>query len=136
MKIKIIIFNLIFIIAGCVYEPPPVFYYFSIINNTNQILYIESETIDDSYMKYDTLFAGQEVNRKIVEMQCYDDYYKDSLVATFFKKINITTKDKKITIDPFKRINWNEKLDLKGNSCKYGNVYYKLEIYSKYFQNY
>lgn len=131
MKIKKILFSFIIIniiIIGCVYEPPPVIYTFSIINNTNKILYIESETIEDSYLNYDTLKVGQEFKRKIIKMQCYDDYYKDTLVAAFFKELKISVSEKRIYVDPFKRNNWKEKLVLKGGNCKYGNANHKMVI--------
>lgn len=132
MKIKkAIALGLVMSITGCVYEPPPVFYTFIITNNSDHEIYIQSKTVKDTYVCYDTLVSGQEYKREIMKLQCYDDYYKDTLVAALFKKLEITTSAGKVNIDPYKRNNWKEKLELHGsNNCKSGYAYYLLGIYN------
>jgi len=128
---KIILFSILFfLINGCdSHEPNAVGYEFRIINKTKTILYLESENKNSNVgLKKDTIFQNQEFMTAKLGF-CYKNYH-DTLISSFFSKLEIKTAEKKVKIDPFVRANWKESLALKGFSlfCKGGKVYYTLVI--------
>jgi hypothetical protein len=65
----------------------------------------------------------------MTEMHCYQDWYKDTLITHFFKKLEIyDDNNTEIPIDPFNRKNWKETLEFKDGNCGGGNINYKLFV--------
>lgn len=113
-------------------ESPMTYYSFTIKNITNYSIIIESQTIDESYVHFDTLDKGQIINRKILQLQSFTDY-KDTLVTTFFKSLKLKALNKNLSLDPLNRKSWNENLDsLSNNNCKSGTCFYTLIIKEEY----
>jgi hypothetical protein len=133
MKIYIkttIILSCLFVLS-CVMESPLTYYSFTIKNSTNTAIVVESKTIDDNYIRFDTLNKGQAINRKILQLQCFADY-KDTLIRSFFKNLKLSIPNKSLYIDPLNRKNWNENLEsLTGSNCKSGTCFYSLTINEK-----
>jgi hypothetical protein len=127
-KNKILFLFLSFIFEGCLYETPPIKRIFTIVNNSNYPLYIQSKTINDAQTLYDTVVVGGEYKRDFKQFYCYDDYYKDTLIAAFFKTLKIDSPKGIQYIDLFIRKKWKETFNLKGNTCKGGEIYYELTI--------
>ena len=131
-SISILIISLALI--SCIYEPPPVFYHFKITNNSTNKLNIESITIDNEVIQNDSVFKGSSFEKKILMLHCYKDYYKDSLINVFFKKLKVSS-NKKLEIDFFNRKNWKESIILKNNNyCSAGDANYELIINDKDFK--
>lgn len=125
------VISLIILLEGCLYEPPPVYYSFTIENKSDSVLVVKSLTIEDSYEHIDTLRKNENYNIEIIKMQCYDDFYKDSLIKVFFNTLELYSLNKKIKINPYLRKNWKESLRLEGRNCKKGTAAYTLSIASK-----
>lgn len=130
MKNIIAIFSFI-LLSGCIYEPPPVNYIFIIKNNSDYTLYVEHQAVNEEYLRTDSIVVGGEYKTEFTKLHCYQDFYGDTLINTFYKKIRITVSQKEISINLFNRVNWKESLHLKNGSCKGGDVSYLLTIYNK-----
>lgn len=128
------IFGFIFCVLfleGCTYEPPPIIYSFTIINNSNEEISIESKAENDEYPVFENIFPGKSYKNEIIKYHCYRDYFKDTLISFFFKPFVITHNGELLKIDPMNRNNWMEEKYLRGFICKEGMISYTLNVTQK-----
>lgn len=127
---RILLINILFAImlAGCLYEAPPTTYCFKIINNTSCEISVESKMESDEYIVIEKIIPHETYKREIVKYHCYQDYYKDTLIPSFFQLLEISCNEKKLVIDPNNRKNWKEEKELRGIVCEEGFIRYSLEI--------
>lgn len=109
-------------------EPPITFYSFSIINKTDKPIIIESKTIKDKYISYDTITTSQRFYKRIRKVQCFYEY-KDTLISSFFELLKVRPYGKVLILDAHKTDNWVLKADsLSNGKCKGGACDYILII--------
>lgn len=128
---------LVIISSSCTYEPPPVFYKFTIKNTTNDSIDVIYNTLEEERNYYKTISSSENFEVEFTELHCYNDYYKDSLLSHFFEALEITSSNsnKVLNIDVFNRSNWKEKLNISEEKiCNYGDVSYTLEISDDNFE--
>lgn len=129
MNIKYFLFFQLFIIpTSCAMEPPTTVYNFEIKNYSDSIIVINTETIKYREINSDTLRPGETFNREFIQLGCFKDY-SDTLLNTFFKKIEIIICSDSLKIYPYQRKNWKDSLNLNGLLfCKGGKASYKLYL--------
>jgi len=130
-KLHLISLLLILVLSSCTYEPPPVFYKFTIKNSTTDSIEIIYNTEKEVRNYYKRISSSENFEVEFTKLQCYKDYYKDSLVSHFFETLEITSpnSNKVLNMDVFNRSNWKEKLNISEEKfCNYGDVSYTLEI--------
>lgn len=125
------------IFSGCIYEPPPTFYEFNIANYSENDIIIISRTIKEDNTSYDTVKVNAKYHRRMVKLHCYNDYYHDSLLYAFFKRLEIYSKNKPMEMNVFNRINWKEDLNNleSAKGCKSGLLIYELAVRNNSFMS-
>ena len=89
-------------------EAPLTHYTFMVVNNTNQKIIINYNSIISEYEKSDTIQPHNIFEKEFGIHSCYKDY-KDSLILKFFPKFLIQNQfQKRIIRDPLKSNNWEK----------------------------
>ena len=106
------IFIILICLIGCTFDPGFSAYQFIIKNNSSQTIIVESKTNFD-FIQNDTLKPNQICYVESGSLSNMN--YHDTLIKSFFKKLNITPINGKIKINPFERKNWVDSIPIEEN---------------------
>jgi len=89
---------------------------------------------NELYPELDTIYPGQEFLKHKMLLGC-TNHLSDSVIYHVFKKLQLKTKNRKLNMNPFLKSNWSELLEIHGDNCKNGKLYYTLKISNENLNN-